>query len=85
VELAAAVLIAGPLGYFSLNRRRALGLYLLVWAVVFPIQTVVVHLVSPGDFEPLYFVVNAAILTGGIGLNQLGARIGARRASPASA
>jgi hypothetical protein len=85
MELIAAVLIAGPLGYFLPTRSRARGLavYLGVWAVIFPIQTAVVHAVSPDDIEPLYFVFNAAILCAGIGLNTLGARVRERRAQPA--
>lgn len=54
---------------------QGLGLYLVVWAVIFPIQTLVVHSANPDDIEPLYFVLNAIILAGGIGLNTLGARL----------
>lgn len=79
MELIAAVLIAGPLGYFVRGRRRALIVYLGVWAVIFPIQTVVVHAENPDDIVPLYFVFNAAILAGGIALNTLGARLRERR------
>jgi hypothetical protein len=42
--------------------------------VIFPIQTAVVHAENASDIEPAYFVVNAVILAGGIGLNTLGAR-----------
>lgn len=79
MELIAAVLLAGPLGYFVRGRMRALMVYLGVWAVIFPIQTVVVHAENPDDIVPLYFVLNAAILAGGIGLNRLGARLRGRR------
>ena len=81
MELIAAVLIAGPLGYFLPTRSRARGLavYLVVWAVIFPIQTAVVHAENPDDIEPLYFVFNALILCLGIGLNTLGARLRERR------
>ena len=55
MELIAAVLIAGPLGYFA---RSGLLIYLVVWAVIFPVQTVVVsrrpgrRLVSTGSSTP---------------------------------
>ncbi len=74
MELIAAILVAGPLGYFCRTRKQGLGLYLLVWAVIFPIQTVVVH-----DFNVSYFVVNAAILAVGVGMNALGTRLRERR------
>jgi peptidoglycan/LPS O-acetylase OafA/YrhL len=85
MELIAAVLIAGPLGYFLPTRSRARGVavYLVVWAVIFPIQTAVVHAENPDDIEPLYFVFNALILGLGIGLNTLGARLRERRVQPA--
>jgi peptidoglycan/LPS O-acetylase OafA/YrhL len=85
MELIAAVLIAGPLGYFLPTRSRARGLavYLVVWAVIFPIQTAVVHAENPDDIEPLYFVFNALILCLGIGLNTLGAGLRERRVQPA--
>jgi hypothetical protein len=85
MELITAVLIAGPLGYFVQTRTlvRSLAIYLALWAVIFPIQTAVVHAENPNDIEPLYFVFNALILAGGIGLNTLGARLRQRRAEPA--
>ena len=49
MELIAAVLIAGPLGYFVRTRTRSLAAYLVLWAVIFPIQTVVVHAENPDD------------------------------------
>lgn len=81
MELIAAVLLAGPLGYFVRTRSRARGLavYLVLWAVIFPIQTAVVHADNPDDIVPLYFVLNALILCAGIGLNTLGARMRERR------
>ena len=78
MELIAAVLVAGPLGYFA--GKRALAIYLALWAVIFPIQTIVV-MENPDDFEVLYFVFNTVILAGGIGLNRLGARLRERRAA----
>ena len=81
MELIAAVLIAGPLGYFvhTRTRMRGLAIYLALWAVVFPLQTAVVHAENPDDIVPAYFVINALILAGGIGLNTLGARLRERR------
>lgn len=54
-------------------------LCLLVWAAIFPIQTVVVHAAAPSDIEPPYFVFNALILALGITLNQLGPRYRVKR------
>lgn len=79
MELIAAVLFAGPLGYFVGARVRSVAIYLVVWAVIFPIQTIAVHAENADDIEPLYFIVNALILAGGIGLNTLGARLRERR------
>jgi hypothetical protein len=81
MELIAAVLVAGPLGYFihSRTRVRGIALYLVLWAVIFPIQTAIVHAENADDIEPMYFIVNALILAGGIGLNTLGARLRERR------
>jgi hypothetical protein len=77
MELIAAVTLAGPLGYIF--GRRGLPFYLVLWAIVFPIQTVVVHSENPDDIVATYFLVNAVILAAGIGLNRLGARLRARR------
>jgi hypothetical protein len=69
MELIAAVALAGPLGYFT---RHGLRNYLIAWAIVFPLQTVVVyHEATDGSTWP-YFAVNAAILALGIGLNRAG-------------
>ncbi len=75
MELIAAILFAGPLGYFVRNRKRSLVLYIVLWAIVFPIQTVAVRSEDPDAIEPSYFVINAVILAVGIGLNALGARV----------
>jgi hypothetical protein len=80
MELITAILLAGPLGYLGRTRRQGLCLYLALWAIVFPIQTIVVHSENADDIQPMYFVVNALIITGGLGLNALGARLRARRA-----
>ena len=77
MELAVAVAIAGPLGYFA--GKRALAIYLVLWAVIFPIQTIVVHSENANDINVLYLVFNAVILAFGIGTNRLGARLRPRR------
>jgi hypothetical protein len=85
MELVAALLVAGPLGYFSPTRVMGLGLYLLVWAVIFPIQTT--NVLEPQDTTldtVLYFVFNAIILGLGVGLNTFGARRRARRPTRAA-
>lgn len=76
MELIAAILFAGPLGYFCANRKRGLILYLAIWAVIFPIQTIQVLEPSKEAWYDTasYFVINAVILAAGIGLNALGAR-----------
>jgi hypothetical protein len=84
MELIAAVLLAGPIGYLSRTRPQARLRYLALWALIFPIQTIVVHSENPDDIEPLYFVFNAIILAGGLGLNTLGARLRVRRAGAAA-
>ncbi len=58
-------------------------LCLLLGAVIFPIQTIVVFsdTASGGD-DGLYRVFNAVILAAGIGLNRLGAKLRERRARP---
>lgn len=77
MELLLAVLVAGPLGWFLRDRRRALVTYLGLWTVVFPVQCLVVR--SEGDLDPSYWPINAVILAGGIALNQFAARLRARR------
>jgi hypothetical protein len=72
MELALAVLGAGPIGYFTATRRKGLVTYLIAWAVVFPIQSAVVGVFSD-DLDALYFLFNGIILAAGIGLNRLGA------------
>lgn len=81
MELIAAVLLAGPLGYYIHDRRRALGFYLAAWAVIFPIQTAVVFSQSSDGSSALYWVFNALILCAGIALNTIaGPRLRERRA-----
>jgi hypothetical protein len=79
MELVLAVLVAGPIGFFVAARRRALLVYLGLWAVVFPVQTIVVFSEDGSDKNTFYFLVNALILCGGIGLNRLGALMAERR------
>jgi hypothetical protein len=79
MELITALLLAGPLGYLAADRRRALVYYLLVWAVVLPIQTITVHNHNADDINWQYPVVNAVILAAGIGLNRYGSSVRARR------
>jgi hypothetical protein len=85
MELIAAVLLAGPLGFVARRRKQGLLLYLLVWALIFPVQTVVVYADSdPAGNDALYWVFNALILALGIGLNELGHRAKRRRVAAAS-
>jgi hypothetical protein len=79
MELIAAIAIAGPLGYLVRPAQRARLVYLLLWVVVFPIQTVVVFSESGDDNTALYWVFNALILGLGLTLNAAGARLRARR------
>jgi hypothetical protein len=79
MELILAVLGAGPIGYFTQTRRTGLIIYRVAWAIVFPIQTVVVFNSSGDGNDALYWVFNALILCGGIGLNHFGSRIRERR------
>jgi hypothetical protein len=81
MELILAVVVAGPIGYFTGARKRGLVMYLALWAIVFPIQTILVHSDNAGDIGVLYFVLNALILCLGIGLNRLGSVLGERRRS----
>jgi hypothetical protein len=80
MELILAVLGAGPIGYFTKTRKTGLITYLIAWAVVFPIQTVVVFNAGDGG-DTLYWVFNALILCVGVGLNRLGSVLRERRAA----
>jgi hypothetical protein len=84
MELILAIFGAGPIGYFTRSPKRALAIYLALWAVVFPIQTVVVFSSSDDGSDALYWVFNALILGLGLGLNRLGWALGERRRSRAS-
>jgi len=79
VELILAILGAGPIGFLMKTRQRGLAVYLGLWAVVFPIQTVVVFSSSGDDNNTLYWVFNALILGLGIGLNECGRVLAERR------
>jgi hypothetical protein len=83
MELILAIVVAGPTGYLIKTRRLALGVYLALWAIVFPIQSVIVGF--DDDFDPFYLVVNAVILCVGIGLNRAGSALGERRRAGAGA
>jgi hypothetical protein len=85
VELIAALLAAGPLGYFMSTSKRGLWGYLILWAIVFPIQTAVVYSDNPDDINILYFVINGMILALGIILNRLGWRLRRRRSATEAA
>jgi hypothetical protein len=76
MELIAAALVAGPCGFFARTSRAGLIGYLIAWAIVFPIQTVVVNSENPDDINWSYFALNGLILAAGIGLNRLGAARG---------
>jgi hypothetical protein len=75
MELIAAVAIAGPLGYFIGRPQRARLFYLLLWVVIFPVQTLVVFSESGADNNAFYWLVNALILSLGLTLNAVGARL----------
>jgi hypothetical protein len=77
MELILAVLGAGPIGYFTKTLKRGVVTYLVLWAIVFPIQSI--DVAADGHIDVLYFVVNALILFLGIGLNRLGSVLGDRR------
>jgi hypothetical protein len=79
MELILALLVAGPAGYLAPTRRLGLVIYLCLWALTFPIQTVVVFALDDSGNEPLYWDVNAVILAGGLTLNQLGWIVKLRR------
>jgi hypothetical protein len=79
MELILMILLAGPAGYFTATRTRGLAIYLALWAIVFPVQTVVVYSTSGHGGDVLYWVFNAAILCAGIGLNRLGSVLGERK------
>ncbi len=73
MELLAAILFAGPIGYFARSSRSGLLIYLVVWVLIFPVQTIVVFNESDdGGNDALYWVFNALILALGVGLNRYG-------------
>ena len=79
MELILAILVAGPAGYLTATRGRGVLIYLVSWAVVFPIQTFVVFSMDDSGNDALYWVFNALILAGGLALNQLGSSLRKRR------
>ncbi len=72
MELLAAVLLAGPIGYFAPTSRSGLMAYLVLWAAILPVQTIAVR--DEGSLEPSYWVINALILVLGVVLNRWGRR-----------
>jgi len=80
MELIAALLVAGPLGYLIRSRRRSVLAYLGVWAAIFPVQTAIVLGNATSD-EWMYWPVNALILGLGVACNRIGARLARRRAN----
>lgn len=79
MEVILAILVAGPADYFTETRKRGLIIYLALWTIVFPIQTVVVFSASGDRSDVLYWVFNALILCLGVGLNRLGSVLGERK------
>lgn len=78
----ATLLLAGPLGLLYANRRRGLGVYLVVAAVVvLPIQTISINSDSPDDINAGYWVIQGLTFAIGVGLHALGARLRERRGS----
>jgi hypothetical protein len=81
MELILAIVAAGPIGFLTEKRKRGLVVYFGLWAIVFPIQTVVVYSTSGDGSDVLYWVFNALILCLGTGLGWvLGERKRARSA-----
>jgi hypothetical protein len=80
MELILAILIAGPIGFFVRRYKHGLAAYLAAWAMILPVQTVVVY--SQDDGGWLYWLFNALILAAGVGLNRLGSALGRRRRTP---
>ena len=83
MELIVAILLAGPLGYLIPMRRRALVAYLGSWAIVLPVQTIVVHNQNPAEINWQYAVVQVLVLSLGLGLNRYGSTLRERRLAPA--
>ena len=79
MELIFAILGAGPIGYLTKTVKQGVIVYVGLWAVVFLIQTVVVHSENADDIGILYFVINAVMLCVGLGLNRLGSVMRDRR------
>jgi hypothetical protein len=79
MELIVAILVAGPLGYLTTRPRTGVTVYLAIWAVVLPLQTVVVHSENADDLNWQYVVVQALVLALGLGLNRLGTALRHRR------
>ncbi len=76
MELILAILVAGPVGYLTSTRKRGLLTYLARWAIVFPVQTVVVVLDLGRRERPLLLGPQRSLLCLGVGLNRLGSVLG---------
>jgi hypothetical protein len=83
MELILALLVSWPLGYLMPTRRAALAVYLAAWAIVLPVQTILVHSENPDDLNWQYPVVQALILSLGLCLNRIGGAFRERRLAPA--
>lgn len=68
------MLIAGGIGFFTETRKQGIDVYLALWAIVFPIQTIVAFSESSDD-------INALIPCLGICFNRLGLSLRERRAA----
>lgn len=79
MELIAAIVIAGPLGYYCRAPKQGRLFYLLLWVTIFPIQTIVVYSTSSDGHDVLYWIFNLIILGLGLGLNAAGAWLRERR------
>ena len=79
MEIALALLVAGPLGYRFSQHRKGLWIYLTLAIIVLPIQTVSVYFDDPKYIDISYFVLNAIFIAVGVGLNRLGTYVRARR------
>jgi hypothetical protein len=79
MELIVAILVAGPLGYLTAKPRTGVTAYLAIWALVLPLQTIVVNSENSDDLNWQYVVVQVLVLAFGLGLNRLGTALRHRR------
>jgi hypothetical protein len=83
MELILALLVPGPLGYLMPDRRVGLAAYLAAWAVVLPVQTILVHSENPDDLNWQHPLVQVVIVSLGLGLNHVGRTFRERRLAAA--